>query len=65
MKLAVPRQSAVQIYRIPLLLTVISGAGLVYALVAEGMADIWSSIAIALPLAAAAWGMARYRGRAR
>ena len=65
MKFAAPRQSAVQIYRIPLLLTVISGAGLVHALMAEGLADIWSSIAIALPLAAIAWGVVRRYRRSR
>lgn len=41
-----------QIYTMPLILAILSGVGLIEALLVEGNADILWSLAIGLPLAA-------------
>ena len=42
-------------YRVPAIIAVISGAGLIFALVGDGLWDVMSWLAVGLPLAIAAW----------
>jgi len=53
-----PRSTA-RIFAIPLLLAVLSGFGLVAALLVDGPLDLLWTLAIAAPLAAIAWATRR------
>ncbi|MBA2124726.1 hypothetical protein DLM45_00590 [Hyphomicrobium methylovorum] len=44
-----------QIFAVPLLLAIVSGVGLVAALLEDGVQDYFWSAAVGLPLAAIAW----------
>ena len=47
------------IWRAPILLGVLTASGLLSALVADGIGDVWSWIALAAPLAVAVFCMRR------
>lgn len=42
-------------YRAPAIIAVVSGVGLIFALVGDGLWDVMSWLAVGLPLAIAAW----------
>jgi hypothetical protein len=43
------------IYRVPAIIALVSGVGLIFALVGDGLWDVMSWLAVGLPLAIAAW----------
>lgn len=51
------KQSLGAIFAIPLLLAIISIAGLVVALTGDGLRDAAAWLALAIPVAAVAWAM--------
>lgn len=48
-----------QIFRIPIIVTVVSLAGLIIALLMEGPADIAAAAAAAVPIVAIVWALFR------
>jgi hypothetical protein len=56
-----PRPAA-RIFAIPLLLAVVSGFGLVAALLVDGPLDMLWTLAVAAPILAAAWATRRRGG---
>ena len=53
-----PPHGAWRIFRIPLLLAVVSGAGLIGALLGRELADAGWTLAVATPLVAIGWALA-------
>ena len=51
-----------RVFRTPLLLAVVSGVGLVAALLAEGGADALWTLAVAFPVLVIGWALFRARG---
>jgi hypothetical protein len=46
-------------WRVPVVLGVLTASGLLSALVSDGIGDVWAWIALAAPLAVAAWCVRR------
>ena len=59
-----PLQSLSTIYRIPLMIAVLSAVGLTSALLGDGMWDVLSWLALAVPVALAAMHWRRSRAKA-
>jgi hypothetical protein len=49
----------VKVWRVPIVLGLLTASGLLAALVSDGIGDVWSWIALASPLAVAAWCLRR------
>ena len=58
------RLSTLQVWRVPILLAVLSALGLAAALVGDGPWDLLSWLALAAPVAACAWPLLRRTGQA-
>lgn len=52
----------VRLWRVPVVLGVLTAAGLVAALLADGGVDVLSALALAAPLVTAAWCIGRRGG---
>jgi hypothetical protein len=53
------KSSTRKIYTLPTVIAVVSGVGLVFALLGDGIWDIMSWLAVGLPLGIAAWVWSR------
>lgn len=52
-------RGARRVFRVPLLLALVSGGGLIGALLREGVADTAWTVAVAVPLVVIGWSIAR------
>lgn len=49
------RRSMLEVWRVPLVLALVSGGGLLFALLGDGLADAVSWVALTVPVAVSGW----------
>lgn len=59
------RSSLRKVYTLPTVIAVVSGVGLIFALLGDGVWDVMSWLAVGLPLGVAAWVWSRTIERSR